>query len=266
LPNTACGGRLEGDETTTSEPEEAMTLCIAAECWHEEKPCIAMCCDTRAERGGLFHELVGSDDVEKIRQIGPFTALLSGSETAADELLTLCNRPIRNFSRTPASPAESDEVITDFLKQLRQRAAERKKDLIDHHLRMSLGLSFEEFLNTHRNKLHDVHARDIWNQIEHIDLETDLLICGFSGDEAVVIRLDRFGKTHWETNYSVVGIGSDIALAFLCQRDWNEGEGKRLQLMDCLFRIYEAKKAAEKNRHVGGCHFVRDPIPGWRQI
>ncbi len=146
---------------------------------------------------------------------------------------------------------DSDEAVTAFLKELRAQAADRKKDLLDHHLRMSLGLSFDEFLNTHRDRLHDVHSRDIWNQIHHIDLETDLLICGFSGDEPVVIRLDRFGKTHWETNYSVVGIGSDIALAFLCQRDWSAEDGSPLQLTDCLLRIYEAKRAAEKNRHVG---------------
>jgi hypothetical protein len=79
----------------------------------------------------------------------------------------------------------------------------------------------------------------------------DLIICAFSGDEQIVVRLDRFGKTHWETDYSVVGVGQDIALAFLCQREWDDGDGGPLGLMDGLYRIYEAKRAAQKNRHVG---------------
>jgi hypothetical protein len=227
-----------------------VTLCIAAECWHNERPCIALCCDTRAERGGVFHELVGSDDVDKIREIGPVSVLLSGSETAADELLTLCDESIRRFAFSPT--ADSDISITTFMKDLRLQAANRKKDIIDHHLRMSTGLSYAEFVEKHRDRLQDGHARDIWNQIQHIDLDTDLLFCGFSGDEQVLIRLDRWGKTHWETNYSVTGIGTDIALAFLCQRDWNEQlENKPLQLTHCLYRMFEAKRAAEKNRHVG---------------
>jgi len=232
-----------------------MTLCIAGECWIEDSPCVAMCCDTRAERGGIFQELMGSEDVWKMRDIGPCTALLSGSETAADELLTLCEKPVRNFSATPATD-ESDAAITDFLKELRNVAAERKKVLIDHHLRMNFGLTFNEFLDKHRDKMAEFQGRDIWNQINHIDLDADVIICAVSNDEPVIIRLDRLGKAHWETNYSVIGTGADIALSFLCQRDWSGdeeliGENGRLQLMDCLYRLYEAKRAAQANRHVG---------------
>src|SRR5262249_12656745 len=68
----------------------------------------------------------------------------------------------------------------------------------------------------------------------------------FSDDGPIIVRVDRFGETHWETNYSVVGIGADIALAFLSQNEW---EGTSLR--DALYRVYEAKRAAEVNRHVG---------------
>jgi hypothetical protein len=116
---------------------------------------------------------------------------------------------------------------------------------------MNLAMKYEEFIDKHRNKLHESYSREIWNQVINIDLDTAIIFCGFSGYEQVVVRLDRFGKTHWESNYSVIGIGMDIALAFLCQRDWHDEEGKPLQLMDCLYRLFEAKRAAEKNRHVG---------------
>jgi hypothetical protein len=66
-----------------------MTLCIAAECWSGETPCIAMLTDTRSETGGIVHELVGSEDADKIRTIGPVTALISGIPTDGDELDSL---------------------------------------------------------------------------------------------------------------------------------------------------------------------------------
>lgn len=178
-----------------------MTLCIAAEARFEGKPCIAMLCDTRAERGGVFQELVGSEDVEKIRNIGPVTALLSGDETSADELLTLCEEPIRLFGATP-STGDSDIAVETFLSGLRDSAAARKKALVDHHLRMTIAMSYNEFVKRHREEFKESHGRDIWDQIVNLDLSTDLIICGFSGDEPVIVRLDRYGKTHWETNYS----------------------------------------------------------------
>jgi hypothetical protein len=69
----------------------------------------------------VFQELVGSEDVDKIREIGPYTALVSGQETSADELLTLCDKSIREFSQT--LPQASDIAVTEFLAKLRAHAA-----------------------------------------------------------------------------------------------------------------------------------------------
>src|SRR6266478_7049584 len=244
------GGEQEYPENPPRR-EERMTLCIAAECKQGESPCIAMLTDTRSETGGVFQEMVGSEDADKVRTIGPVTALLSGIPTDGDELLTLCEAAIREFSiSVPVD--ESDLVITKFLSGLRAAAAARKKVMVDHHLDMTINMSFDDFLKSHRSDFHESHSRDIWNQIHHtVDLGADMLLCGFSGEESLIVRLDRFGKTHWEDNYSAVGIGSDIAHAFLRQRDWMTETQEWLQLPDCLYRIYEAKRAAERNRHVG---------------
>jgi 20S proteasome alpha/beta subunit len=209
-----------------------------------------MVTDTRAERGGVFQELVGSEDADKIRTIGPVTALLSGNETDADELLTLCEDAVRAFA-VSVPVDESDIAITKFLSGLREAAARRKKIIVDHHLDMTISMSFDDFVRRHRNEFVESYSREIWNQIGHIDLGADVLLCGFTGDEQLIVRLDRYGKTHWEANYSVIGIGSDIAHAFLCQRDWMGKDQERLNLADCLYRIYEAKRASQKNRHVG---------------
>jgi 20S proteasome alpha/beta subunit len=242
-----------------------VTLCIAAECEYKGTPCIAMLCDTRAERGGVFQELVGSEDADKIREIGPITALLSGNETDADELLGLCENAIKAFALSFPVP-ESDIAINTFLLSLREAAAIRKKILVDHYLRMTMSMSFDEFIKRHRNEFTGSHGRDIWDQIRHIDLGADTLLCGFSGDEALIVRLDRDGKTHWESNYSVVGVGMDIALAFLCQRNWETKDQEIIELPDCLYRIYEAKRASQKNRHVGGSTVFQVILPGGKRF
>jgi 20S proteasome alpha/beta subunit len=224
-----------------------------------------MLTDTRSERGGVFQELVGSEDADKIRTIGPVTALISGIPTDGDELLTLCENAIRAFSvRVPVD--ESDIAITTFLSDLRAAAAARTKVMVDHHLDMTINMSFDTFVKRHRAEFHESHSRDIWDQIHHtVDLGADLLLCGFSGDESLIVRLDRLGKTHWEDNYSAIGIGSDIAQAFLCQRDWYDTKNEALQLLDCLYRIFEAKRAAQNNRHVGESTAFEVLMPGGKR-
>jgi hypothetical protein len=271
------GREYIGEEETTN--EDAMTLCIAAECYLGDTQCIAMCCDSRAERGGVFQELVGSEDVDKLREIGPVTAMLSGGETHADELLTLCEDAIRNFA-VSVPVGDSDLAITKFMFDLRTAAAKRKRTLVEHHLEMTIAMPYEDFVKRHKSEFSDPYSRDIWNQIQHIDLGADLILCGFSDDESVIIRLDRYGITHWETNYSVVGVGDDIAYAFLCQRQWHkeseyddEDESTEdeifhtpLQLPDALYRIVEAKWAAEKNRHVGDATTFEILMPDGRRF
>lgn len=235
-----------------------MTLCIAGECEHAGKPAIVLCCDWRAQRGTEFKELVGSDDVNKIREIAESTsALLAGSETEADRLLTACDPAILKFCATPVN-LDSDIVITDLLRGLEKAAEDRKAEIIKHHVRMAQGIEYDELRKTPKDCLSDLDD-EILHSIRGLTLGADVIIATFS-DEAMIIRLDRYGKAHWETNYSVIGEGSDIALAFLCQQPWDFGGSsdpptvgwvKALSLMQCLYRVYEAKKAAEKNRSVG---------------
>jgi hypothetical protein len=225
---------------------EYMTLCIAADCWINDKPALAYCCDTRAERGGIFHELVGSEDAWKIREIGKNIALVSGIETSADRLLAVCDKTIQEFGEAKAGD-DSDILIDRLLRDLEGHAVTRKKAIIDHWLGFDYGISHSEFLRTHKEGLDAEQGRDIWKRIHATDLDTDLLICGFQDEEPVIVKFDRFGKAHWETNYSVVGSGADIALSFLCQHDWDDSP----TLIQCAYYLLEAKTAAERNRHVG---------------
>lgn len=223
-----------------------MTLCIAAEGWIDNERCIVFCCDTRAERGGIFHELVGSDDAWKIRVIGKNIALLSGAETPADRLLALCDKTISDFGTQPAGD-DSELFVDRFMRDLESHAGKRKQDLVEQWVQFNLAMPFDEFRKTHREQLHPEHAKELWRRIQDIDLEADILLCGFQDDLPAIVKLNRYGKAHWENNYAAVGAGADIAYSFLALRDWDTDP----TAMQCAYYLMEAKIAAEQNRHVG---------------
>jgi hypothetical protein len=239
-----------------------MTLCIAAELKHKDDWAVVHCCDSRQEKGGIFQELVGSDDATKITRIGTAPslshALISGIPTRAWDLIASCKKDVLDFQTTEGG-LDSDLEMTKFLSGLRSASSSRKKQIISHHVEMSLGMSLTEFLDTAKDRFPADHYNQLWGEIRNLDLGTDLIFSGFQGKSSFLVRLDRFGQTHWEEGYSVTGVGSDIALAFLCQREYSSYQ---IALMDCLFRVYEAKKAAERNRHVGEMTLILIAVHG----
>jgi hypothetical protein len=242
-------------DSSFSDEEQPMTLCIAADCWINDKPALAYCCDTRAERGGVFHELVGSEDAWKIREIGRNIALVSGSETPADRLLALCDATIKGFG-TITGGDDSELFVDAFLRDLEAHTETRKKAIVDHWVKFEYAFSIEDFIRDQRHFDPDM-VRQVWQRVRDTDLETDILICGFQDSNPVIVKLDRFGKAHWETNYSAIGSGSDIAYSFLSQHDWDE----QPSLTQCAHYLLEAKTAAERNRHVGEYTYLQFLLP-----
>ena len=85
-------------------------------------------------------------------------------------------------------------------------------------------------------------------------LGSDLIVCSVT-DEPVIVRLDTLGSVHWEHNYSAIGEAADIARAVLCQLPWMAdaepgvvGTMDRPSLMECLYRVYEAKYETQMAR------------------
>jgi hypothetical protein len=62
-----------------------------------------------------------------------------------------------------------------------------------------------------------------------------------------MMRITPTGDVLWEDHFSTIGTGGPIAEAFLVQREYDDF----MPLDECLYRVYEAKVAAEKNRDVG---------------
>jgi len=226
-----------------------LTLCIACECEHEDKEAFVSCCDFQAGKVSAYGQtLISSEDVYKMRDFAGFSILISGSETLADELISLCEEPILRFQSSPQKREDSDIHITKFLSDLRSACQVRKKKILDHYVSMKWGfIDHEDFLKRVKATFTDQHYNQAWTEISQIDLGTELIISGFYDEESVIVRLDQVGNVHWETHYSVIGAGSDIALAFLCQYDLDE----LVSLQQCLYLVLQSKMAAEHNPDVG---------------
>jgi hypothetical protein len=227
-----------------------VTLCIAAECEYLGKPAIAMCSDWRSQTGNpnTPELMTGVDDLSKTREYGRATVMLAGPYSMAFQLATVCKTAIRDFATTEVARADIDLAVDAFMRQLEQVAASRKMDLVRTFIENTTGLTQREFIALPK----DEHS-DIWREIRYLNLEADLLIAVVL-HEAVIVKLDRFGKAHWVDTYGIIGNGSEVARAMLCLQTWEPAKHHSgdahirsvIPLEECLFRISEAHLAAHK--------------------
>jgi hypothetical protein len=192
--------------------------------------------------------MVGSDDSIKIREYGTATVLLAGNHARAMELATACKPSIREFADRTIEHNDLDLAVDQFMQQLRKAASAKKAFLIGNLVENSIGVKHSEFV-----KLPTDQYLDVWQDIRRMNLGADLIIATVK-HEPVIIRLDRFGEPHWETNYSAIGNGADIARAMLCLQQWMPSDRHQeratlrftVPIQECAFRLMEAHFAANK--------------------
>jgi hypothetical protein len=226
-----------------------VTLCIAAETIFGGEPIIAMCSDRRRQTGlpDDSSSFIGSDDSYKLLDWFGVTAMLSGVPTMAKELAAMCRKPAQDFWKHSSDPANFDLAVNELLEQLRSAGRSRKRQILTHFVEMKLGISLEEF-----HRLPQENYLDTWAEIRSLTLGSDILLCAVGG-EPIIVRLDRNGNVHWESNYSAIGDGAEVARALLCLQPWygalhhtQRGTYVKTQvpLAECLYRLDEAKRAA----------------------
>jgi hypothetical protein len=229
-------------------PEEGpMTLCMAAECTHKGKRAIVLCRDWLAQKGS-----VTSDDADKQRDIDDYglscRVLIAGSPTRADHLLMACDPAIREFMRKNGQ-TETDVDTDKLLQGLRAATKLVRRDLVNNWVASTLNMEFDDFLQHGRKDLHESHYHDVWETIRRYDLGAELLITLFDATgDSVIIRTDGLGEVYWESDYSVIGSGGEIARAFLCQVDYDPD---KMSIADCIYEVLKAKYSAEISREVG---------------
>src|ERR1039458_6888788 len=189
--NILDASEVKWDDKPT-EASEPMTLCIAASFYNpvEELPGIVLCCDERGTRG-----LVSADDSDKVRWSPDerMAVLLAGSRTAADQLYLAIMEAIEGQADL------SDEIKITRLIQLVKRAAQkRKRELMDEHVSLTLGMSLEEFTSKSRSVLLETHYLEVWHDLKTITLGAELILAALAGQEAILLRVTPSGDVLWE--------------------------------------------------------------------
>ena len=226
---------------------ERMTLCIAAECTDDKEYAIVLCRDWQAQKGAIT-----SDDAYKQRDVdeGDFSCrvLIAGSPTRADHLLLACEPAIREFMRK-GDPNDTDIDEDKLLQNLKSATKLIRREYVNGWVAATLNMEFEDFCRIGRTQFHESHYHDIWETIRRYDIGAELLITLFNAEGVpVIIRTDGIGEVHFESDYSVIGTGGDLARAVLCQVDYDPS---KISVGDCIYEVLRSKYSAEHSREVG---------------
>lgn len=220
-----------------------MTVCIAAVCKHEGKTAIVLCCDWQGTKG----DFIKSDSIDKIRWVSTASAMIAGAETNADEFLNECDKCIKEFTvKTDADRSDLD--MQEYLAALRDAVAKRKKVLVKELLALTRTMEPDEFWDKGLTRLGPSEFSRSLEEIRELTLGCSVILASIGADgEDVMIRITPAGKVLWENTFVTIGSGGPIAEAFLHQYEWDAD----ISLEECLYRVYSAKRAAEKSPHVG---------------
>jgi len=220
-----------------------MTVGIAACCKYKEKAAVVLCCDWQ---GTTYYGK--GDYLRKLRNAGErTTAVIAGDITEADELLALSHRQIKAFE---ASEEEDfDLSVSNYLAALRAVTQQRRLQKIDHELKMTLGMSAEDFWKNGKQSLLEPEHQAVLGEIRKVDLGASIVLATLTGDwpEATLVTLDADGKVSWDDTYCAIGTGAVIAMGVLSRFNFTS----QVQLEECLFRVLLAKRTAESDPNVG---------------
>ncbi len=215
-----------------------MTICIAASCNEaadsDTPPKIVLCSDWRAS------SIVGtSDSKPKQRYLAAgWYCLTAGTEPEVSALLRLVRR---SFS----SVENIDTTNIDTL--VKTPLYQRKDEKADEYIRGRYAISYDDFKNHGKDRLPPDLFRDVWAAIDRINLDAQLIIVGFADDTPVIYQTDDRCKASIREDFAAIGDGAVLALASLMQR----GQVGTLELPRTLYRVFEAKIAAQSIKSVG---------------
>src|SRR6185503_4661400 len=207
-----------------------MTLCIAAISVGTRFPprdlsfAIVTITDQRIETdtaGGNF----GGKQMP-IAQDGQWHVLYSDIVSAAHD-----------FSSTLRTVLEPHQFTRDnLLDRLNQASSVHKQKLIERLVQSRVGMSFEYFrLHGEQEMPADVRSR-LWYDIERLDYECELILCGFLGNMPNLFQIKRYGDVEKADHFAAIGSGAVIAESVLYQREQKHSN----ELNETLYNVYEA--------------------------
>lgn len=216
-----------------------MTLCMAARCVDGNRRLIVTTADQRAEKDWAGGE-VGWKFGWAARP--GWGALLAGEIGKAEDFLAT--------SRELLNPEEF--TSRNIFDKLNEVSCAHKKKLIERHVQMRLGISFERFLTEGEHELTSQVRNQMMYEIERLDFGCSLILFGYIQHEPFMFSIDSEGEVTFCQNFSAIGTGAVIAEATLYQRGQSAFNSS---LDQTLYNLYEASEMARiapgvsKTRH-----------------
>jgi 20S proteasome alpha/beta subunit len=226
-----------------------MTLCISAAC-HYAGPTLICCCDASTTRD----DVTSQSSIKMVwfgEAMNPsVNVMLAGRLHSAKELVEYCRPSLNAYCESD----HNDLAVNALLKGLREAIAKRRAALNDEYLTTQYAIRFADFLTNGQQWFSGAERGQILAELRTIGLyDASLIISSFTDGEPLIIEVTNDGHVAWVDHFAVQGTGARLANAFLQQRDYDD----YMEIDECLFRILEAKRAAERDPYVGSDTHVR---------
>jgi len=202
---------------------EKMTLCLAAEFMRDGESGVIAAYDMNAE-----NEWVGADIQHKgYFLLDDFFFMMAGSISRAIELARCCENVI----------SERQTKGDETLESLQEAVVMQKRKLAAEYVGMRLGMSYEEFFDTGKEKLPEEIFREIITDIKGIGLGCSLLVIDFSISSPTIFRVSDTCVERC-SNFAAIGTGLLIAESLLFLREHNFAT----DVGEALFNAWEAMR------------------------
>ncbi|WP_424672828.1 hypothetical protein [Candidatus Binatus sp.] len=223
-----------------------MTLCIGTICQQDTaRPRIIFCSDTKVAGGPASAEI--GDKVSFLMERWP--ALKAGKLARAEELLSTYAMYFRGRRLTELN------VLDEFKKPPELQKHKRADELV----RGRLGISYEQLLRRGKKEIPRKTRERIFDDIELLTLDCDLIFGGFIRNEPYLFGIDGTeALAIYEEHFYAIGSGAPIANASLFQRKYHCD----LDLDLAIYYVYEAKKLGQVNPDVGEATYIDVLRPG----
>jgi 20S proteasome alpha/beta subunit len=211
--------------------------------------CIAASCDSRRNSEAKLivafdwkvSTVIGTAETKhKLTHLpNGWSCLCAGNEAEAIALVSLLRQQFGGEGRIINE--------TNVVQLFRNALNLRKKEKADELVQGRYALSYDDFLKTGKEKLPTDIYRDTIAEIGIMTLRADCIIVGFIAGDTYIIETDSKGHVSIVEDFAAIGEGAYLAQSALLHR----GHIDSSQLSASLYRVFEAKKYAERVSSVG---------------
>lgn len=211
-----------------------MTLCLAAECAHNNRHYVVVASDFESETSTSSAQI--QDKLGTL--IGGHPVLLAGTLNRAIELMGVFNSVFKRH------PPKSGQPLSDII---RIPIRIQKRRLAHEYVGARLGLTYPEFLRIGQRSIPASVHREMVYDIGRITLECSLIIVLFIAGEPLLFRIHEDGLVESCMHFCAIGSGLTLAEASLFHREHDCDTALEV----ALYHVYEAMRLGSRAPGVG---------------